>query len=92
MNWFTGCVLFIIIWWISLFAILPIGTRPVQEADEQTGWRGAPAQPRMGRKVLATTILATVLWGGAYWLVRSDIVSFRHGLFALPQDQEARYQ
>lgn len=45
MNWFTGCVLFVIIWWTALFAVLPIGTRPVEEADASSGWRGAPERP-----------------------------------------------
>ena len=27
MNWFTGVVLFIMIWWTALFAVLPIGTQ-----------------------------------------------------------------
>ena len=35
MNWFTGIVLFVIIWWTALFAVLPIGTRPVQQADDK---------------------------------------------------------
>ena len=25
MNWFTGCVLYVLIWWTVLFAVLPIG-------------------------------------------------------------------
>ena len=34
MNWFTGVVLYVLIWWTALFAVLPIGTRPVEDADE----------------------------------------------------------
>ena len=30
MNWFTGIVLYTLIWWIVLFAVLPIGTHPVE--------------------------------------------------------------
>ena len=48
MNWFTGVVLYVLIWWTALFAVLPFGTRPVADADPPTGWRGVPAQPRMG--------------------------------------------
>ena len=46
MNWFTGVVLYVLIWWTVLFAVLPIGTRPSSEADQQRGWRGTPEQPR----------------------------------------------
>jgi predicted secreted protein len=83
-NWFTGIVVFVIIWWTALFAVLPIGTRPVQRADEISGWRGAPERPRLMRVVIVTTIVASLLWIGAYMLIRSDYVSFRHGLFAVP--------
>ena len=84
MNWFTGVVLYILIWWTVLFAVLPFGTRPVAEADSQTGWRGAPQRPLLLRKVIATTLVAAVVWGGAYLLISSDWISFRHGYWALP--------
>jgi predicted secreted protein len=86
MNWFTGFVVWVVIWWTALFAVLPIGTRPVQEADSTSGWRGAPANPRILQKVILTTIVSCVLWLGAYALIRSDYVSFRHGIFAAPVD------
>lgn len=86
MNWFTGIVLFVMIWWTALFAVLPFGARPVNQADSNSGWRGAPENPRLFRKVVITTIVACVLWAGAYWVIQSDYVSFRHGIFAEPDD------
>ncbi len=86
MNWFTGVVLFVIIWWTALFAVLPIGTRPVAQADSTSGWRGAPEQPRIPRKIFITTIVACVMWTGSYLLIRSDYMSFRHGSFAEAND------
>jgi predicted secreted protein len=86
MNWFTGTVLFVLIWWVALFAVLPIGTHPVVNPDDRSGWRGAPERPRLLMKVIVTTLVATILWVGAYLLIRSDVVSFRHGMFAAPRD------
>ena len=86
MNWFTGCVMYALIWWTVLFAVLPIGVHPIAEADEKTGWRGAPERPRIGLKVIATTVAAAVIWVGAYLLITSDWFSFRHGWLALPPD------
>jgi predicted secreted protein len=86
MNWFTGVVLYVLIWWTALFAVLPIGTRPVEDADEASGWRGAPEKPQLLRKVIITTLVATVVWFGAWLLITSPYVSFRHGWFAAPQD------
>jgi predicted secreted protein len=86
MNWFTGVVLYVLIWWTALFAVLPIGTKPVEEADEATGWRGAPQKPQLLRKVIITTLVAAVVWFGAWLLITSPYISFRHGWFAAPQD------
>jgi predicted secreted protein len=86
MNWFTGIVLFVCIWWTALFAVLPIGTKPAINADATSGWRGAPERPRILRKVIVTTIVACVLWTGSYILIQSDVISFRHGVFAEPED------
>ncbi len=77
MAWFTSFVVFTMIWWTVLFAVLPFGTRPESEPDAATGWRGAPARPLMARKLLATTAIAVVLWGGAMLLIGSDWLSFR---------------
>ncbi|HUN41432.1 MAG TPA: DUF1467 family protein [Acetobacteraceae bacterium] len=86
MGWFTGCVVYLLIWWTVLFAVLPIGTRPAQNTDPRAGWRGAPEHPRMLMKVLVTSLVAAVIWFGADLLISSDYMSFRHGMFAVPQD------
>ena len=84
MNWFTGFVVYVLIWWTTLFAVLPIGTQPDADADPSTGWRGAPLAARMGSKVLWTTITTTVLWAICYALIRSNWISFRSGWLYLP--------
>ncbi len=84
MDWFTGVVLYVLIWWTALFAVLPFGARPQAAPDRLTGWRGAPQRPRMLRAIVATTILAAVIWLGAFWLINSPYLSFRHGILAMP--------
>lgn len=83
-NWFTAFVLYVIVWWTVLFAVLPIGTKPLADADLDSGWRGAPEQPRMGRKVLWTTVAATVLWAAILLVQAQGWLSFREGWLALP--------
>ncbi len=86
MTVFTGIIVYVLIWWTALFAVLPIGTRPDPEGDPSSGgWRGAPEQPLLFRKVLATTVLSAVLWLGVYALIESDWISFRSGWLALPE-------
>ncbi len=77
MHWFTAFVVFVMIWWTVLFAVLPIGTKPVAEADGTSGWRGAPAQARMPRKLAVTTVISLALWAVAMVVIRSDWLSFR---------------
>jgi len=76
---FTAFVVYTLIWWTVLFAVLPFGTRPVADPDAATGWRGAPERPLIGRKLLATTVISAVLWGVAMLIIWSDWWSFRSG-------------
>ena len=85
MNWFTGVMVYFLVWWTVLFAVLPIGVRPDAEGDSTTGgWRGTPEMPRLAQKALWTTALATVIFLGIYALATSDWLSFRSGWLAMP--------
>ncbi len=87
MGWFTACVLYALIWWTVLFAVLPFWTRPVAEADERDGgWRGAPERPLLLRKLIATTIVAAVIWAGGVALIRSPYMSFRERAARMSDD------
>lgn len=91
MDWFTGTVVYLLIWWTALFAVLPIGTRPVVEADQEAGgWRGVPARPMLGWKILGTTVLSAILWLGVYALIQSDLISFREGWLAYEEPASQR--
>ncbi len=77
MSWVTGIIVFLIMWWVVLFAVLPWGVQP--EHDPEEGHMpGAPKKPMMVRKVIATTLVTAVLWLVAYWLISSDLISFRN--------------
>jgi len=79
----TGVAVYFVLWWLVLFAVLPWGTRPVAEPDAQTGWRGAPERPQLGRKVLATTLVSAVVWALVYLAVTSDTLGFRDGILKM---------
>ena len=42
MSLVSAVVVFFLIWWVVLFTILPIGTRPDPDSDAESGWRGTP--------------------------------------------------
>ena len=76
MNWLTGFVVYFLIWWTILFAVLPWGVRR-EENPEPGHDHGAPARPMLWKKVGATTLIAGLLWLVAYWLITASWISFR---------------
>ncbi len=76
MTWFTGILVYVIIWWVVLFMVLPWGVK-VPEEPEPGHASSAPVNPMMWRKALITSLIAAVLWGIAYWLIESEYLSFR---------------
>ena len=86
MGWFTGAIMFALVWWTVLFAVLPLGQQPESEADPISGFRGLPKAPRIGRVVVITTLVSLVIWFGCELLVRSSWLSFRHGMLAFRPD------
>jgi predicted secreted protein len=74
-TWTSGIVLFVLIWWMVFFAVLPWGIR--RAGDETLGHdAGAPLRPRLWLKTGVTTGIALVLFGIAFWLVQSKSISF----------------
>jgi predicted secreted protein len=76
MGWVTAAAMYVVIWWLVIFAVLPFGVKPSPEGDP--GQRaGAPENPRLVAKIVATTLISLVIWTALIGLVRSGLVSFR---------------
>jgi predicted secreted protein len=86
MGWFTALVMFALVWWTVLFAVLPLGTNPMPDPDSATGWRGAPENPRLGRKLVITTLASLLIWGIMVGIIESGWLSFRQGILQMPDD------
>jgi len=76
MTWLTGIVVYVIIWWLVIFCVLPLGVKP-SGVNDQGHEPGAPTNPRLGFKALLTTGISAVLWVVFYLIVTSDLISFR---------------
>lgn len=76
MSWATGIMVYLVIWWTVLFAVLPLGVRRVQNPGKGEE-RGAPERPDLVRKAIITSIVAGVLWGAFYLFHQADFFSFR---------------
>lgn len=76
MSWATGVMVYIVLWWTVLFAVLPLGVRRVEKPG--TGEEhGAPERPELLRKAIITSAVAAVFWVVFFALHRADVFSFR---------------
>jgi predicted secreted protein len=73
----TAIAVFFLIWWIVLFAVLPWGVRSQQEGGEVVPGTdpGAPTIPRLGRKLLWTTIVSAVIFAACYVVYVNRLVT-----------------
>ena len=80
---FSVFAIYFIIWWLTLFLVLPIGLRTqAEEKDVVPGSvESAPARFRARRVFLLTSAIAAVIH--AIWYVLS--VRLGYGLDAIPQ-------
>jgi|HubBroStandDraft_1064217.scaffolds.fasta_scaffold00135_41 predicted secreted protein len=76
MNWMSGIAVYVVLWWLVMFCVLPWGVAPAREAHLGHD-SGAPANPRIAMKALIATGIATLLFGAVYLIVISDWISFR---------------
>lgn len=77
MGWFSGILVYVMIWWVVFFTVLPWGLH-VPEEQEPGHATSAPSNPRLWRKAAITSGIAAVLWVIAYYLITSDLISFRN--------------
>ncbi len=79
MSWATGLMVYLVIWWTILFAVLPLGVRRAENPGRGQD-PGAPERPQLLRKAVITSLVAAVLWLGFYFLHQADVFSFRQWL------------
>ena len=78
MDLFGGIVVYVIVWWLVLFTVLPWGVRPPDEPGKGHA-TSAPARPRLLLKFAITTVIATGLWFVVDYVISSGILSLSDG-------------
>ena len=77
----TGSIIiYVIIWWVIFFSVLPIGIQSNKEVfKEKIGGMdpGAPKNPKIGTKFLITTLITTIIFCAIYYLVKTDLLNLR---------------
>jgi predicted secreted protein len=78
MNTTTILAIYFLIWWVTLFAVLPFGARSQSDAGEMTPGTdpGAPAVHRVWRKLLITTLVASIIFGTLYVSYVYDLIPY----------------
>ena len=61
MGWITIAALYFIVWWVTLFAALPIALHKSREAESSAAGSGTASKG--GRHALAVVLLTTLLAG-----------------------------
>jgi predicted secreted protein len=86
-SWTTAVAIYFILWWITLFAVLPWGVRSQAESGEVVPGSdpGAPAIPNLLMKLVWTTLVSAVVFGLAalayvYRVVTLDDLATLFGL------------
>ena len=80
----TGSIIiYVIIWWIVFFSVLPFGIQSNKEAfrDSLEGSDpGAPKNPKIAKKFLITTIITSILFVVIYYMTNIGFLNLRNFL------------
>jgi predicted secreted protein len=70
--------IYVVIWWIVLFAMLPFGVRTSEEAGEKASpgtAESAPHAPMLLPKIVATTIVSSLVFAGLYAIIVHHVIT-----------------
>ena len=80
----TGSIIvYVLIWWIIFFSVLPVGIQSNKEKFKEKIEGvdpGAPINPKIGKKFLITTLITTIIFLVIYYLVKVDLLNLREFL------------
>ncbi|MDP3532160.1 MAG: DUF1467 family protein [Alphaproteobacteria bacterium] len=68
----SGIVIYVVLWWVTLYAVLPWG---IQRSEVLVKGQeiGAPDKPHMKIKLIVTTSISFALWLIVYALITAEI-------------------
>ena len=77
----TGSIIvYVMIWWVIFFSVLPIGIQSNKEVfKEKIGGMdpGAPKNPKIAKKFFITTLITSIIFLVIYYLVEIDLLNLR---------------
>lgn len=76
MDWVSGIVVYVLLWWWVLFMTLPFGVKPPDQVEKGHA-TSAPKKPRLWLKAGVTTCVAFIFWLIINWFIAANFISFR---------------
>ncbi len=80
----TGSIIvYVLIWWIIFFSVLPVGIQSNKEKFKEKIEGidpGAPINPKIGKKFLITTLITSIIFIVIYYLVELNLLNLREYL------------
>ncbi|WP_428928284.1 DUF1467 family protein [Marinibacterium sp. SX1] len=75
----AGIVLFVVIWFMTFFVVLPLRLQTQGEAGAVVPGthKGAPEEHNLRRKAIITTLAAAVIWGIVATIIVTGAISVR---------------
>jgi predicted secreted protein len=74
MGWLSGVFVYALIWFVVLFTVLPWGVR-IPEHPEPGHAPSAPVNPRIGLKLMVTSVISAIVWMIVWYVMRSGWIS-----------------
>ena len=75
----TGlAILYIIIWWVVFFAILPIDVNRQKTIEIEGEDPGSPENPKMLKKFMYCTVITTIIFIIIYLLMKFEYLNLRN--------------
>ena len=80
----TGSIIvYVMIWWIIFFSVLPVGIQSNKEKFREKiegADPGAPKNPKIGKKFFITTLITSIIFIVIYYLVEFNLLNLREYL------------
>ena len=70
-------IIFVLIWWIIFFSLLPIDVDRKHKEIVEGADKGSPENPKIIKKIIYTTIITLIIFIGIFMLVKYDYLNLR---------------
>jgi len=70
-------IIYVLIWWIIFFSLLPIDVDRKHKEMVEGVDKGSPENPKIIKKIIYTTIITSIIFIGIFMLVKYDYLNLR---------------